>query len=360
MRRLISLFAALLLVFPLGFATADTNRLLGDCNGDGAVSAQDAAIILRHVVRLESLAGVDWYAADIDGDEILSASDASSILRYVVRLNQELGGYMPDPPAMISELRFARHESTLIPGDTEALAFSYTANGATPQFRLSNSLPSVASAYISGNSVFVTARSSGETVLTLTDEISHYSASVLIAVEVFDEELFELILTGLYGADSEPSEREMELARSIYDYVVNLDPGLPSTKVILEGLKLMGTPYSELDCSNFTRTAYANAGYGNVICAGSDNQIEKFRNAGCLYEFPDLGGYYNCSVAKPGYIFLWVDKNGRGNHSAIYLGNINGQDWLLESTTSAGGVDIDTLWTSSTWSLRYYANPLGN
>lgn len=60
--------------------------LLGDVDGDGVVTAQDAARILRHVVGLEVLPDAYLLQADTDGDGSITAADAAKILQYVVGL----------------------------------------------------------------------------------------------------------------------------------------------------------------------------------------------------------------------------------------------------------------------------------
>lgn len=60
--------------------------LMGDVNGDGLVTAEDAARILRHVVGLETLPAETLLQADVDGDGAVTAADAAKILQFVVGL----------------------------------------------------------------------------------------------------------------------------------------------------------------------------------------------------------------------------------------------------------------------------------
>ena len=62
-------------------AQAAPDVLLGDANGDGAVTAADAAAILKSAV---GLAEVDAAAADYNGDGAVTAADASAILKALV------------------------------------------------------------------------------------------------------------------------------------------------------------------------------------------------------------------------------------------------------------------------------------
>ncbi len=73
----------------------DTSVLLGDVNGDGSVTAEDARFALRAAVGLDDTAeGLDfsnrgnrcYVAANVDGEEGISAGDARLILRAAVGL----------------------------------------------------------------------------------------------------------------------------------------------------------------------------------------------------------------------------------------------------------------------------------
>ncbi len=65
----------------------EEDRLGGDANGDGKVTAADAAFILRYVVGLEDRMELhDMLSADINGNGEIDADDAASILRYVTDL----------------------------------------------------------------------------------------------------------------------------------------------------------------------------------------------------------------------------------------------------------------------------------
>ncbi|MDD3400082.1 MAG: dockerin type I domain-containing protein [Eubacteriales bacterium] len=362
MKRTLSIILIVILAIPLCFSYADT-RLLGDCDGDGNLGADDASSILRHIVYLDRLAGADWYAADVDQNGNITAYDASCILRHVVHLSTITSEPIELPP-MISELRLGLIEAELDLDETISVPFTYELNNAAPIFEVGCSNNAVLSVIGRGSNLDVTAIGAGEAFVTVTDTVSHHMASARFVVSEFDNELYSNIVVGLYGSTFAPedmSQAQKDSVMALYDYILDLDPLESSTQIIFAGLELMGTPYNVLDCSNFTRRAYADAGYGKVICGGSENQIQLFRDNGCLFEFPvDEGGDFDCSQIAPAYVLLWVDSSGKGNHSALYLGNINGSDWLLESATSIGGVGIRRLWSTGTWRLKYYADPLGD
>ena len=65
---------------------AAAQRVKGDVDGDGQVTAADARLALRAAVGLESLSEAQIAAGDIDGDGKLTAADAREILRQAVGL----------------------------------------------------------------------------------------------------------------------------------------------------------------------------------------------------------------------------------------------------------------------------------
>lgn len=74
---------------PAPTATPDENiepKMLGDVNGDGKVSAADAAMVLRYCVKLIPLNSRQITAANVSGDTLVNAQDAACILRYCVKL----------------------------------------------------------------------------------------------------------------------------------------------------------------------------------------------------------------------------------------------------------------------------------
>lgn len=58
------------------------NGIIGDVSGDGAVTSEDALLILRHSVGLALLTGDALTLADVDGSNDVTSSDALEVLRY--------------------------------------------------------------------------------------------------------------------------------------------------------------------------------------------------------------------------------------------------------------------------------------
>ena len=66
-----------------------TWALPGDADGDGEVTAADAASILQHIAGWSVT--VDTAVADVDGDGEITAADAATILQYIAGWNVTLG-----------------------------------------------------------------------------------------------------------------------------------------------------------------------------------------------------------------------------------------------------------------------------
>ncbi|MDO4565216.1 MAG: dockerin type I domain-containing protein [Clostridia bacterium] len=81
--------AVALAVMPLSFGVA-VEGVMGDLNGDGQVTASDAASILRIVVRIQTATEAQTVLGDLDHNSELSAADAAQLLRYIVRIEPKV------------------------------------------------------------------------------------------------------------------------------------------------------------------------------------------------------------------------------------------------------------------------------
>ena len=68
------------------FVLSEATVLYGDANCDGAVTAADAAHVLRSLIGLDTISEQGLKNAGVSGAETLSAEDAALILRYIVKL----------------------------------------------------------------------------------------------------------------------------------------------------------------------------------------------------------------------------------------------------------------------------------
>lgn len=60
--------------------------ICGDVNGDGAITAVDARIVLQTVAGLKNLSETEYKRADVNGDGVVTAVDARMILQIVAGL----------------------------------------------------------------------------------------------------------------------------------------------------------------------------------------------------------------------------------------------------------------------------------
>jgi len=91
----LAMLVGMLGAFPLAAAASGVvSTVLGDTNEDGVVTAADAAAILRHIVKLQTLTPQGLINAKVtDGTGPVSAADAAKILRWIVGVDA-----LPEPP----------------------------------------------------------------------------------------------------------------------------------------------------------------------------------------------------------------------------------------------------------------------
>ena len=58
-------------------------HLVGDINGDGAITPSDNTKVLRHIKGTAKLDGYDFQCGDINGDGAITPSDSTKMLRYI-------------------------------------------------------------------------------------------------------------------------------------------------------------------------------------------------------------------------------------------------------------------------------------
>ena len=273
--------------------------VLGDANCDGEVTAADASLILRYIVRLSEISEQGLENADADKNGRVESADASAILRYLVRL-APLDLETPDPSANPTVRPTASPTATPEPSAT-----------ATPEL---------------------------------------------------DQTLLRLIKKGTVSNTSDWSEYAEDITR----FIQSLPTSNPYRAILYQGATYMGMPYGtssgHLDCSGFVRETYRACGYQSNVYPGgsSDSVIQWFlKNQKSRIHNASVSGYIVYTNGwKPGYVLGYVDSEGKGNHVSIYLGCVDGIDFVMESATKAGGVCIRKVWTTDTWQLKYYINPL--
>lgn len=172
---------------------------------------------------------------------------------------------------------------------------------------------------------------------------------------VLNSELYSNVAVGLGDSAGENT------VYAVTKYLLELPADDPYTEVLLAAVPYFGTDYSEMDCSRFVRQCYRDCDYGSsVITGNSDGMLNFFRNKGILKDALDSKGNILYDRFRPGSVLIYVNDNDVANHVALYLGEINGAHWLMDSSTGRDMVCIRTVWTWGSWNLTYYANPLGD
>ena len=68
----------------------DVSVIYGDADGDGEVTANDAAVILQSIAGHDVT--IDSVAAEVDADGEVTANDAATILQFIAGYDVTLGG----------------------------------------------------------------------------------------------------------------------------------------------------------------------------------------------------------------------------------------------------------------------------
>ena len=87
-KSMMAVIASTHIIFAFAISnTAAEKPIIGDVDGDNAITASDARLALRASVKLETLSTAQMKAANVDKVEGVSASDARLILRVAVKLD---------------------------------------------------------------------------------------------------------------------------------------------------------------------------------------------------------------------------------------------------------------------------------
>ena len=78
-----------------GFITVEESVkpkvMKGDVNSDGVVDMKDAAMLQRHVLKIDIITDENaLVAAELTGDEIVDMKDAAKLTRYVIKVIDSL------------------------------------------------------------------------------------------------------------------------------------------------------------------------------------------------------------------------------------------------------------------------------
>lgn len=75
--------------YKVKFATGETYEIVvnGDVNGDGKITVLDLAKIKKHIIGLETLAGVYQKAGDVDANDTITITDLAKIKKVIIGLD---------------------------------------------------------------------------------------------------------------------------------------------------------------------------------------------------------------------------------------------------------------------------------
>ena len=75
------------IIIKLSSSSSTAQRLIGDINFDGKITASDARLLLRYTAKLENLGSETLKYSDANKDGKITASDARLILRVSAKLD---------------------------------------------------------------------------------------------------------------------------------------------------------------------------------------------------------------------------------------------------------------------------------
>ena len=169
MRRAVTLFLALALALALPSATAAAEETAGtpapqngDLNGDGQVSAADAAFVLRAAAGTQALDNALAVTADVTGSLSVNAADATAILLYAAGLMENFTDLVGKLNGALLGERYAERFSYLGTVMTETAYRSDQVSVTENIIQRDQSICFVMDIYIRDITSFRTAFSSGE------------------------------------------------------------------------------------------------------------------------------------------------------------------------------------------------------
>ncbi len=118
-------------------------------------------------------------------------------------------------------------------------------------------------------------------------------------------------------------------------------------KMLRKAVEKVGTPYSTMDCSQMSKYAYSSLGFS--LPRVSDDQAEAMikykRDSGkpekgdiCFMKFPSV---VKCSCGDKCRRYMQV------HHAAVYLGQINGRTYVVDSSSTIGNVIIREFYSNT-------------
>ena len=352
--------------------------LYGDVSLDGSVSTGDAVILLKYCIGIDDFSAMQYINGDVNCDGNITTADAGVLLKHVAGIVKSLP-FVPDVANSASDIAFKNYT---FPKDYERLPYgrSYALQGLiTSKYALTKirikitdrntgrieidksvsfdkqqnilSYNTRSSTDAIDNYIRFSTLTTGDKCLrvicdnTIKSDLVVYEASFRVGF-VFSE-----IANYCYSTDDRISASEarkmLTLLNSLNFYA---DDG---AKIIEKAVGYLGKKYSEMDCSKFVQTAVKN-GIDVSLPRTSYEQALYCVNNDLMVDYSELKagdlifmGRYDCDCGRYHEI----------HHSALYVGRYDGVDYIMESSSSIGGVVMRRMWgkSSNTWFIDSYA-----
>lgn len=382
--KLCAVFVAVITIFSAVFTTANANPdnvlsgytvVYGDANLDGKVSLLDLSLLMRYCNGLAKLQAIQLINSDVNCDNKVNTADVSIILRYITGLITEL-------PVVSEQHRMVALKNYTLPKSGTRLPLNkpYSLNA-----EITSGVP-ITSVTIKITDVNTSVTEIDESVYF---PIGVYSYDVNGASHSLNKRVkFSSLSAGkkrleltcatkldpkitVYTSYFTMGFSFIELYGNVYDEtdkisaattnkILNLlnsyDTVSDTGKMIVGfAVNYLGKSYSEYDCSGFVRATYLNA-VGITLPRISADQAKYCADNDMLIDFSEL---------QPGDLVFMrrtdcgCDRYHDIHHSAIYLGEVDGVMYLIESTSSLYKVVIRDIWGANggKWQIDCCARP---
>ena len=350
----------------------------GDVTLDGKVTTGDVSFLMMYCVGAKYLNAMQTINSDVNCDAQVNTADAGLILKLIAGMIKELP-YSPAKPGSSAEFSF--YNSTFPKsGDRLPYGRSYALNGI-----ISSQYP------LTEVKIKIQDKTTGDieieerVTFDRYDNICHYNTQTssnpidnLIKFSSLSTgaKLMQVIGSNVTSSNVVVYECSFKIGftfSEIADYCYDKGDHVSATearkvltllnslnfiadegaKIVETGVGFLGKKYSELDCSGFVQKTVDNA-IGVRLPRISVEQAVYCEEHGLNVNYDDK---------VPGDLVFMSNTGchcGRYHeihHSAIYLGNYDGIDYLIESTSSLNGVVMRRIWgiSSGVWVIHNVA-----
>lgn len=304
-----------------------------------------------------SLSGLVWESSDtavvrVDNNGSLTAikegsakvkvyardgSTDSSTCRVTVKAGEAAGGKGQ------RVIVLSKKKLTLTEEDTYSLTVTAKDGGSLPLLTWESSDPDVARVDSSGN---VTALKAGSAnIRVYSHDGSTDSSTCRIKVKAIKKTPIKASIEGnVYNANYSRVSPSTEAA--VREYCERLGDSRIE-KMLRRAVEQVGTPYSSMDCSQLTKYAYKSMGIS--LPRVSDDQAKAMAGYKRESGKPQRGDL--CFMRFPGVVKCPCDGSCRRylqvHHAALYLGQIDGRSYVVDSSSTIGNVIIREFYSNT-------------